>query len=74
VQIVLLFSSGARVTGLLAAAMHDHLRIVLPGRQETVELRRICRALFCDTGECVEIEAIVSAPPPPPPVAPRYLH
>ena len=59
-QIILLFPSGVRHIGLLSAAGQDWMRVVLPGIDEALELRRVDTKWISETGERVEIEAILA--------------
>jgi hypothetical protein len=59
-QVVLTLPTGERQTGLLLAADLTRMRIVLPNRKETLELFRLDRDWVSETGERVEIEAMLS--------------
>jgi hypothetical protein len=66
VQIVLYFPSGIRLTGVLLSVEQERMRIVLPDQTETMELRRVNRQWISDSGERVEIEAIIAGKAPRP--------
>ena len=66
-QIILLFPSGVRLSGLVLAATQESIRLVLPDTNETLELRRVGTDWISDSGERIEIEAMLADPEPPPP-------
>src|SRR5689334_3388309 len=59
-QVVLTLPSTGRQIGLILAADLDRMRIVLPNRKETVERSRLDHDWVSETGERVEIEAMLS--------------
>jgi hypothetical protein len=66
-QIILLFPSGVRLSGLVLAATQESIRVVLPDTNETLELRRVGTEWISDSGERIEIEAMLADPELPPP-------
>ena len=56
---LLSFSDGRRVDALLLSASADRLRVVIPGRGDTVEFRLVEGRWISDRGVPVEIGALL---------------
>ncbi len=56
---VLIFSGGRRVDALILSAWPDRLRVVMPGRSETAELRMVDGRWKFENGDRVEIGALM---------------
>jgi hypothetical protein len=59
-QLTLLYSGGCRIDAVVLAANHDRIRIVIPNRRDTVELRLTGNQWTSEEGESVDIEAVVA--------------
>jgi hypothetical protein len=59
-QLTLLYPGSRRIDAVVLAANHDRMRIVLPNRRDTVELRLTGNRWTSEEGESVEIEAVVA--------------
>ena len=54
------YESGRRTEALIMSATRDSMRVIVPHKNETFELRQVNGAWLTEKGERVEIEAIVS--------------
>ena len=59
-QLTLLYPGSRRIDAVVLTANHDRMRIVLPNRRDTVELRLTGNRWTSEEGESVEIEAVVA--------------
>jgi hypothetical protein len=59
-QLTLLYPGSRRIDAVVLAANHDRMRIVIPNRRDTVELRLTGNRWTSEEGESVEIEAVVA--------------
>jgi len=59
-QVTLLYAGSRRIDAVVLAANHDRMRIVIPNRRDTVELRLTGSRWTSEEGESVEIEAVVA--------------
>jgi hypothetical protein len=60
-QLTLLYAGNRRIDAVVLAANHDHMRVVIPNRRDTVELRLTGNRWTSEEGESVEIEAVVAS-------------
>ena len=56
-HMIVRYANGRRVEAILLAATHDTMRIVVPHRNDSLELRLRGNQWISDAGKCVEIEA-----------------
>ena len=78
-QMTLLFPRGRRINAVLLAANDDRMRLAIPNRKDTMELRLTGNQWISEEGEPVKIEAVAAldgaapyrALPSPPPVRSR---
>jgi hypothetical protein len=59
-QFTLLYPGSRRIDAVVLQANHDRMRIVIPNRRDTVELRLTGNRWTSEEGEPVEIEAVVA--------------
>ncbi len=59
-QVTLLYAGSRRIDAVVLAANYDRMRIVIPNRRDTVELRLTGSRWTSEEGESVEIEAFVA--------------
>ncbi|MGD0869768.1 MAG: hypothetical protein ABSB88_09475 [Bryobacteraceae bacterium] len=59
-QLTLLYPGSRRIDAVVLAADYGRMRIVIPNRRDTVELRLTGRQWTSEEGESVEIEAILA--------------
>ena len=57
---IMRYPSGRRVEAIVLAADSERMRIVLRRTNETIELRQVDGNWFGESGETLEIEALVS--------------
>lgn len=60
-HIMISFSTGDRIEGILLAASDSFMRVVVPSGRETMELRRVAGCWESEEGEQIEIESIFSS-------------
>jgi hypothetical protein len=54
------YESGRRTEALVMSATRDTMRVIVPHKNETFELRHVDGAWLAENGEKVEIEALVT--------------
>ncbi len=57
---LLTYETGRRTEALVMSATQDRLRVIVPNRNETLELRLQNGVWVAENGERVEIDAIIS--------------
>ena len=62
-HIILRYPNGKRVDALLLSREHDRLRLAIPGRNDTLELKLVRERWVDDDGQKVSIEAMVIGQP-----------
>jgi hypothetical protein len=61
-QVILLDQSGHRVDGVVLAAGSDRMRLAAANRLDTIELNLVEDRWLSESGEPIEIEALVPIP------------
>ena len=59
-HLMLLYPGSRRIDAVVLAANQDRMRIVIPNRRDTVELRLAGSQWTSEEGESVDIEAVVA--------------
>ena len=59
-HLIISYETGRRMEALVMSATRDCMRVIVPRRNETLELRQVNGSWIAENGERVEIEAIVT--------------